>query len=200
MGGGRKWRAESRPLTKSLARLGSGSLLLLGRRDGSQHRLLLALPNQKPSRTPGKLFAESSPALSSKVKVLFAQSCLTLCNLMRCSPPGSSVHADSAAKSTGVGCHFLLQGNFPTQRLNPGPLHCRQIPDHLSHREVQLIHSSAYCWGSFGLFLTKKPDLSTWETVGTSITWAEGLARSSAGLQRQASDPVGAVWCTNQPG
>ena len=29
-------------------------------------------------------------------------------------------------KSTGVGCHFLLQGIFPTQGLNPGLQHCRQ--------------------------------------------------------------------------
>ena len=29
-------------------------------------------------------------------------------------------------KNTGVGCHFLLQGIFPTQGLNPGLLHCRQ--------------------------------------------------------------------------
>ena len=36
--------------------------------------------------------------------------CLTLCNPMDCSPPGSSVHGDSPGKNTGVGCHFLLQG------------------------------------------------------------------------------------------
>ena len=30
-----------------------------------------------------------------KVKVLVAQSCLTLCNPMDCSPPGSSVHGIS---------------------------------------------------------------------------------------------------------
>ena len=29
-------------------------------------------------------------------------------------------------KSTGVGCHFLLQGIFPTQGSNLGLLHCRQ--------------------------------------------------------------------------
>ena len=28
-------------------------------------------------------------------------------------------------KNTGVGCHFLLQGIFPTQGLNPGLPHCR---------------------------------------------------------------------------
>ena len=34
---------------------------------------------------------------------------------------------DFPGKSTGVGCHFLLQGVFPTQELNLGLLHCRQI-------------------------------------------------------------------------
>ena len=34
---------------------------------------------------------------------------------------------DFLDKSTGVGCHFLLQGIFPTQGSNPGLLHCRQI-------------------------------------------------------------------------
>ena len=30
-------------------------------------------------------------------------------------PPGSSVHVDSPGKNTGVGCHALLHGIFPTQ-------------------------------------------------------------------------------------
>ena len=34
---------------------------------------------------------------------------------------------DSPGKNTGVGCHFLLQGIFPTQGSNPGLLHCRQM-------------------------------------------------------------------------
>ena len=33
---------------------------------------------------------------------------------------------DSPGKNTGVGCHFLLQGIFPTQGLNPGLPHSRQ--------------------------------------------------------------------------
>ena len=37
-------------------------------------------------------------------------------------------------KSTGAGCHFLLQGIFPTQGSNPGLLHCRQTLYHLSHK------------------------------------------------------------------
>ena len=34
---------------------------------------------------------------------------------MDCSPPGSSVHGNSSGKNTGVGCHAILQGIFPTQ-------------------------------------------------------------------------------------
>ena len=41
---------------------------------------------------------------------------------------------DSPAKNTGVGCHALLQGIFPTQGLNPGLLHCRQILYQPSHQ------------------------------------------------------------------
>ena len=41
---------------------------------------------------------------------------------------------DSPGKSTGVGCHFLLQGIFPTQGSNPGLLHCRQMLYCLSHQ------------------------------------------------------------------
>ena len=37
-----------------------------------------------------------------------AQSCLTLCNCMDCSLPGSFVHGIFPSKNIGVGCHFLL--------------------------------------------------------------------------------------------
>ena len=36
---------------------------------------------------------------------------------------------------TGVSCHFLLQEIFPTQGLNPGLPHCRQMLYRLSHQE-----------------------------------------------------------------
>ena len=51
------------------------------------------------------------------------ESCLTLCDPIDCSPPGSSVHDISQEKNTRVGCHFLLWGIFLTQELNP-PLPC----------------------------------------------------------------------------
>ena len=47
--------------------------------------------------------------------LLSAQSCPALCNSKDCSLPGSSIHEDSPGKNTGVGCHVLLQGIFPTQ-------------------------------------------------------------------------------------
>ena len=35
----------------------------------------------------------------------------------------STCPQDSPGKNTGVGCHFLLQGIFPTQGLNPSLVH-----------------------------------------------------------------------------
>ena len=55
---------------------------------------------------------------------LVAQLCPALCDRMDCSPPGSYVHGDSPGKNTGVACHALLQGIFPTQGSKPGLSHC----------------------------------------------------------------------------
>ena len=63
-----------------------------------------------------------------------AQSCPTLCDPMDCSIQGSSVHEIFQARVLEWGCHFLLQGIFPTQGLNPGLLHCRQTLYLLSHQ------------------------------------------------------------------
>ena len=68
-----------------------------------------------------------------------AQSCVTLCGPVDCSPPGSSVHGDSPGKNAGVGCHALLQGIFRTQGPNPGLPHCRWVLYHLSTREAQVV-------------------------------------------------------------
>ena len=62
------------------------------------------------------------------------QSCPILCACMDCSLPGSSVQWDSPGENTGVSCHALLQGIFPTQGLNSGLLQCRWILYWLSHQ------------------------------------------------------------------
>ena len=59
--------------------------------------------------------------------------CLTFCDPMDCSPPGSSIHGDSPGKNTGVSCHALLQVMFPTRGSNPGLPHGRQILYILNH-------------------------------------------------------------------
>ena len=74
--------------------------------------------------------------LSPTHQCLVAQSCLTLSDPVDCSPPGSSVHGFFSGKNTGVDCHFLLQGIFPTQGSNPRLLclvHCRQVLYSLGH-------------------------------------------------------------------
>ena len=81
------------------------------------------------------------------VVCVLSQSCLTLCNPMDCRPPGSSVHGNSSSKNTGVGCHALLQGIFPTQGSNPGLLHCWWILYHLSHQ------GSLYMWLCIYIFV-----------------------------------------------
>ena len=72
--------------------------------------------------------------LGGAVLYLPTETCLTLCNLIDYSPPGSSVHEDPPGKNTGVGCYALLQGIFSIQGLNPGFLHCRWILYCLSHQ------------------------------------------------------------------
>ena len=57
---------------------------------------------------------------------------------------------DFPGKSTGVGCHFLLQRIFPTQGLNPGLPHCRQTLYHLSHQGTWYKHHAKWTKGLDG--------------------------------------------------
>ena len=89
--------------------------------------------------------------------VLIAQSGPTLYDPVNCGPPGSSVHGDSPGKDTGVGCHALLQGIFPTQGANPGLPHHRWILCHLSHQGKFLVwvpqkQSVSQGWDAGGMF------------------------------------------------
>ena len=53
-----------------------------------------------------------------------------------CDPVGARLLCPwgSPGKNTGVGCHSLLQGIFPTQESNPGLLHYKQILYQLSYQ------------------------------------------------------------------
>ena len=91
----------------------------------------LTIVPSSPSGPPSPhLFSSGLKAPTCSV----ALSCPTPCDPTDCSPPGSSVHGDSPGKKTGVGCHALLQGIFPTQGWNLGLPHCRQILYRPSHQ------------------------------------------------------------------
>ena len=65
------------------------------------------------------------------------QSCPTLCDLRGLQPARLLCPWSFPGKNTGVGCHFLFQGIFPTQGSNLhllGLLHYRWIFYQLSHR------------------------------------------------------------------
>ena len=91
-----------------------------------------------------------------KVKVLVTQSCPTLCDSMDYNLSYQAPHPwNFPGKSTGAGCHFLLQGIFLTQGFNPGLPLCRQILYHLSHQgspwlriiDAQQMLSIKQMWG-----------------------------------------------------
>ena len=61
----------------------------------------------------------------------------------RLQPPRLLCPWDSPGKNTGVACHVLLQGIFPTRGSNLGLLHCRQILYYLSHQGSETLHACA---------------------------------------------------------
>ena len=77
---------------------------------------------------------------------LVIESCLTLCDPMDCGRPGSSVHEESPGKNTGVGCHVLLQGIFPTQ----GSQHRQKIKTKTQRQsltDVEVRNPKHVSWG-----------------------------------------------------
>ena len=75
---------------------------------------------------------------SEESESVSAQLCLTLCDPMDCST--RLLHpCNFPGKNTGVGCHFLLQGNLPNPGFKPSCLYCRQLLYHLSHQERLLV-------------------------------------------------------------
>ena len=57
---------------------------------------------------------------------------------MGCSPPGTFCPWDFSGQNTGVGCHFLLQGIFPTQGSNLHLLHWQVYSLPLHHLRTAL--------------------------------------------------------------
>ena len=72
---------------------------------------------------------------------------------------------NSPGKNTRVGSHSVLQGIFPTQRLNPGFLHCRQILYHLSLQGSPVNH--------YLLLTAEKAMAPHSSTLAWKVPWAE---------------------------
>ena len=98
---------------------------------------------------------------------------------MDCSLPGSSVHGILQAgilEWVAIPC-----SRVPTQGLNSGLLHCRQIPYHLSHRgspqrEAEYDGENQLGAGAAG---------AAWESLREP-----GRSKEPAGLEPAGSDPA----------
>ena len=76
---------------------------------------------------------------TSSVVVLVSESCPILSDPTHCNPLALACMAFSR-QEYWTGLHSLLQRIFPTQGLNLGLLHCRQIPFCLSYSAVPVIN------------------------------------------------------------
>ena len=88
---------------------------------------------------------------------------------MDCGPPGSCLRG-SLGKNTGAGCHFLLQGIFPTQGSNLRLLH--------------LLH-----WQAGSLPLVPPEFLCPWVYLESSAQLSE-CGGGLPGSIQSSSDPV----------
>ena len=80
--------------------------------------------------------------MKNKLIVYSLNSVRLFCKLKDCSPPGSSVPGIFPGKNTEVGCHFLFQGIFQTQRWNLCLLHWQADSLPLSQREALILKGS----------------------------------------------------------
>ena len=87
---------------------------------------------------------------------------------------------DFPGKSTGVGCHFLLQGIFPTQGLNPGLPLCRWIllpaepQGKLDCGSLPLTVLFTFCWGCVNIVHI---DMPMWNTSSPSFKIVSDLQK-----------------------
>ena len=86
---------------------------------------------------------------------------------------------NSLGKNTGVGCHTLLQGIFPTQGSNSGLLHYRQILYSLSHQAAEC-NPDRILWSLISTLHTHNVNLDdcwlgAWGACGIKVTGIHGV-------------------------
>ena len=119
-------------------------------------------------------------ALTRVVIVVFVYSlnCVSLfCDPRDCSPSDSSVPGILQTGILELGCHFLLQGIFPTQGSNPNLLHQQADSLPLSHL------GSPLTWGS-------EPNWTSGKAGATETNRLQGL-QSLCGQKEQPQVPSG---------
>ena len=85
------------------------------------------MPNNQASELKGKIHNSTTVVENITIPLgLITKLCLTLLQLHGLSPASLLCLWDFPGKTTGVGCHFLLQGIFQTQGLIP---HLLCVPD-----------------------------------------------------------------------
>ena len=123
------WRRQVAPSASVLSLWGSenpGASLIESRVSIQSHKRsqvtrFITYRSQEWSNKPSAVPSHREQVIREQVGCVHAkslQSCLTLCDPMDCSPPGSSVHGVLQARIPGVGCQALLQGIFQTQGWN----------------------------------------------------------------------------------
>ena len=100
------------------------------------------------------------------------QSCLTLCDPMDCSLPGSSVHRDSPGKNTGVGCRALLQeSSLPRDRTQVSHIAGRFFTIWATKGSRRILECVAYPFSKGTSPLRKQTRVSC-IALGFFISWA----------------------------
>ena len=94
------------------------------------------------------------------------QSCPTICDPMEQAPLSMLLHPwNFPGNSTGVDCHFLLEGIFPTQGSNLSLPHCRQLLYCLSHQgspiQIATLPQFLLCLKNLALFVKSSPNFLT---------------------------------------
>ena len=85
-----------------------------------------------PGQTQSWVFLVVADPYNALKKVKWSERCSVMSNSLL--PHGQYSPWNSPGQNTGVGSLSLLHGIFPTQGLNPGLPHCRQILHQLSHK------------------------------------------------------------------
>jgi len=94
----------------------------------------------------------------------------------------------SPGKNTRMGCHFPLQGIFPTQESNWGLLYCRQILHWLGY-EGSLFYSTTMNYFLIGLWLWRQVVCMWQPAMPSSVAGPRRSSKAQAKLAPQRSRP-----------